>query len=408
MLNRNYTTVDGLLSNEINDMVTQNDTLYVATAEGISILPVSRRKTSNPPPLYIASVFYGNRNLLDSNPGNSRFTGAAAEFNFTGITFQQPEKVQYSYRLLGADDNWKLNTSGTVVYSSLAPGSYTFEVRSKKINSAWSPTRVFHFNIEAPFWLQNWFYISIYTILATTFVLLAYYLSRLNRIKKLKKAELHNRIVQLEQQALGALMNPHFIFNALNSIQQFLLQNDALLANKYLSQFARLTRKNMEAVMKGNVTLEDELDRLHLYLQFEKLRFGDKLKYEIIVPDTINTDELVLPPMILQPFVENAIWHGILPAKMPGEIRVRVNLLDDNLLQVFVEDNGIGIKTDYLNQNILFYKTDTHALSIIAQRLRLINSTVNHQLHILFSHVHPDEQRKGTLVEILLPISRLD
>lgn len=404
-LKRNYTTEDGILSDEINDVVVLDDTIYVASAEGLSILPVTAYTLSTPPPVYFNSIKYGNINLLDSATNQLRFNNTTIEFNFTGITFQQPDKVEYSYRLVGADDTWKQNYSGTIDYPALLPGNYSFEMKAKKVNSGWSPVKSFQFSIDAPFWMKNWFYVLVYSSLVSGVVLLVYYLSRRTRIQKLKKAELQNRLVQLEQQALSALMNPHFIFNSLNSIQQFLHQNDTLSANKYLSLFAKLTRTNMEAVMKTSVTLEDELERLKLYLHFEKLRFGDKLNYEIVVPDEMNTDEIVLPPMILQPFVENAIWHGILPTKETGNVSIHINQLSNELIQIRVEDDGIGIKNEYLNQNILLNNPDNHALSITAQRLRLINITSNHRLYIRFSHKSSNALRKGTLAEIILPVS---
>ncbi len=406
-LNRNYSTKDGLLSDEVNDVATINDTLYSASAEGVSIMPLSQGKPAAPPRLYFTGVQYGNQTLADTVNQVFQLSDNGLVINFTGITFQQPTQVQYSYRLVGADDQWKTNLSGNVEYASLAPGSYAFEVKAKKFNSGWSDPRVFHFIIQAPFWMEKWFSVLMYSSFFTGLISLIYFLSRRNRVRKLRRAELQSRIVQLEQQALGALMNPHFIFNALNSIQQYLNQNDTYQANKYLSLFARLTRKNMEAVMKSRVSIEDELERLKLYLHFEKLRFGEALHYEIKIPDELATDELALPPMILQPFVENAIWHGLLPLKGVGEVSVRIQLVGPNLIKVFVEDNGIGISQEFVNRDILLDKPDAHALNIIAQRLRLMNITGNHGLYIRFSHVHPEALRKGTLAEITIPVSGL-
>lgn len=401
---RNYTTDDGLLSNEINDVITLNDTIYVASAEGISLILNQKTENTNPPPIYITRVQYGDINILNSVDRIFNYNQTYLKFNFVAITFQQPEKVTYNYRLNNGDNTWKTNTSGSVDYPALLPGKYTFEIKAKKKNSNWSLPKTFSFTIKAPFWMQDWFYIIVCSVLITVLAAIVYYFSKRSRLIKFKKAELQNRMFHLEQQALSALMNPHFIFNALNSIQQFLHNNDNLSANKYLSLFAKLTRQNMEAVMKNSVSLEDELERLKLYLNFEKLRFGNKLKYKIIIPDEINIDELILPPMILQPFVENAIWHGLMLLPNGGEIIITVNLLDENNFQVLIKDTGIGIDTSKGRKHGQELKHNSKGIQLSIERLQLWTKSKDKKLDLKIEQLQQNNLLNGgTLVSLILP-----
>ena len=404
---RNYSIDDGLLSNEINDVTTKGDTIYVATAQGLSVLLEKKAVMSVPPALYLTSAQYGEDDILQTNNSNLSYNNKYLKFGFIAITFQQPKNVQYMYRLTGADDTWKLNTSGTVDYPALLPGKYIFEIKAKKFNSNWSDTKQFHFVVLAPFWMQTWFYALLYFLLLCFLGMVIYYFIKQKKNAQLKKAEIKNRMVQLEQQALSALMNPHFIFNALNSIQEYLHQNDKLSANKYLSLFARLTRKNMEAVMKNTVSLEDEFERLELYLNFEKLRFGDKLKYKIVIPEDMPVDELHIPPMVLQPFVENAIWHGLMPLEDGGQIIISARMLDEMHYEVVIRDTGIGFKTSMGIKKNQELTHQSKGMILTNERLDLWTKNRGVTFSLLIEEVESGGDVKGgTVVRLKLPTLR--
>jgi LytS/YehU family sensor histidine kinase len=159
---------------------------------------------------------------------------------------------------------------------------------------------------------------------------------------KRKQLVVKAKMTELRQQALNANMNPHFIFNALGSIQHFVNTGKSEDANEYLSDFSRLIRMNLENNLESLVTLCDELDRLELYLKLEQLRFGEKLEYSIVQEEGVNCMDLEIPPMLLQPYVENALIHGILPGKGAGKVVVHVMLKEDEYW-VEICDNGIGI-----------------------------------------------------------------
>ena len=217
-------------------------------------------------------------------------------FDFIGINLKDPRSVLYEYRLLGADEQWSpLSRSNYATYSFLQPGTYTFQVRSMNKNKNWSEVRELELTITAPFWKTWWF--IFFVSLGVILIIWYFFKSRIRTIKQLQdneKLELKNRLLFLEQRSLNASMNRHFIFNSLNSIQYFINSSDKLSANKYLSNFAKLIRKNLDSSAVNNfiVTLQEEIERIELYLSLEKMRFSEKFDYEINIAPSLDTESI--------------------------------------------------------------------------------------------------------------------
>jgi ligand-binding sensor domain-containing protein len=401
----NYNTDDGLSTNEVNDVISLHDTLYIATANGISIVPEVTNGNSNPPQLYFNSVQFGKLNITDQVKPILSYLQDYIKFNFIGITYQQSNRVSYKYRLLGANPNWESNVTGAVNFSNLLPGDYVFEVMAKKQSSVWSAPISFPFTIKGPLWMKLWFKILIFSILFAGIGVGSFGLFWRVKHQKIKEEAISARMIQLEQQALNALMNPHFIFNSLNSIQQYLQKNDTMAANRYLSEFAKLTRKNMESVSKNTVSLEDELERLELYLNFEKLRFGSKLNFHFTIAEELDLDEIEIPPMVLQPFVENAIWHGIMPLPEGGSIYISVNKIDDDRVKIEIRDTGVGIDSSReFKKNLgLTHKSKGMQLSIDRLQLWNRNSKLKYELKAEQGQ-SLDGDYAGTVVTMVIPL----
>jgi sensor histidine kinase YesM len=189
----------------------------------------------------------------------------------------------------------------------------------------------------------------------------------------------------------------------MNSIQHFINQKNANLANQYLSDFAKLIRMNLNVSIKKYISLEEELEYLNLYLSFEKLRFGEQLNYQIRLDPSIDSDETTVAVMMIQPFLENAIWHGILPMQAPGQIILEINKKTENLLQISISDTGVGIPPDFLTSNFEQISTSSHGLSLTLKRLKLLCEAANIEPNISFMHLNPALPNKGTLVQFLLP-----
>ncbi|NNF34780.1 MAG: histidine kinase [Saprospiraceae bacterium] len=212
---------------------------------------------------------------------------------------------------------------------------------------------------------------------------------------------LETEIVRLEKSALQAQMNPHFIFNCLNSIQNYIAINEKRKAMVYLTQFAKLIRNTLEASAStsGTISLQKEIDMLENYIQMEQMRFKGKFDYKLVYDDELDLDDIVIPPMMIQPFAENAIIHGFKGIKEKGLLKISFNMTDEDLI-VLVEDNGVGYhpeKSDKTHKSM--------AMSITGQRLKFYNDEYPDADNILVENNH---ENKGTTVTIRIQLSEYE
>jgi two-component system LytT family sensor kinase len=194
------------------------------------------------------------------------------------------------------------------------------------------------------------------------------------RDKELHLALLKENLAASQLTALRAQMNPHFIFNALNSVQQYILEGDVDQANRYLTKFSRLQREVLQHCDQPFISLEKEIEMLELYLQFEKLRFSENFDYSISIPDDVDPSEIKIPPMMLQPFVENAIWHGLMPKQGDKKLAIGFELKGQNDLHCYIEDNGIGITASQrLKQNNQGAREhQSKGMNLVKDRLKIL------------------------------------
>jgi LytS/YehU family sensor histidine kinase len=227
--------------------------------------------------------------------------------------------------------------------------------------------------------------------------------SRFNAHKRISAMEY--RISELNQTNLRQQMNPHFIFNTLNSIQYYVFQNDKIASNNYMTKFASLIRKTLENSQHTAITIKEELDTLHLYLELEALRFKEKFNWEIRVDDEIDTLVYKIPTMLIQPYVENAITHGLMHKENgKGYIKVELELQTDQILCT-IEDNGIGrAKALEIKQQ----KNGNHVsmgTTITESRLKLVNDLYGQSMKVVYTDLVDEAgQAAGTRVQINIPI----
>lgn len=387
-----------LLSDDLNDLYIDADTAYFATNNGLVYFAHHQEALqTKAPKTYISSVT-NNKEFIDLtsssfilNPGQHNIT-----FNYSAIDFKN-RKILYRYRLRG-DASWSETKNRRVELSSLEPGDYVFEVSAKSQDSEWSQPAKINFAIKKQFW-QTW----TFTILLLIFgAYLLYFITvRITKRQKNKEQEqllLKNKILMLELQALQAMMNPHFVFNVMNSIQHYINTKNTSSANKVLTGFAKLIRKNLEICTKSYINLEEEIEYLNLYLSLEKYRFGEKFNYSINIDKQIDTEEIFIPSMILQPYIENAIWHGIMPKEEGGDVALNITKENEDYLSIKIIDNGIGIK------NSLADKKSNHqskGMDLTHERINLLNRIEAKPVQLFI------EQNgiSGTTVTILVPLS---
>ena len=333
-------------------------------------------------------------------------------FEFININFSNPDNVRYEYKLEGYDENWSPITKERYAnYTEIPPGDYKFIVKATDETGSWvSNEAVFKFSIKNPFW-KTWTFFMLCTVGFVFLVIgIGYWIRKIQkRNEKTKQLEYKSKLLALEQQSLNASMNRHFIFNALNSIQYYINRQDRISANKYLSAFAKLIRKNLDSSSSDNnyVTLSEEMERTELYLSLEHMRFRDKFDYEIEIDEDIDLEAIKIPAMLLQPFIENSIWHGVLPMQSGGKIKIDLQQ-KGQYLYFKIQDNGIGVEESLAKKSK--HQHESKGMKITTGRLDILKKVTRKDLNLKGPTQLRDSEGNsiGTLVEISLPMNTLE
>ncbi len=268
-------------------------------------------------------------------------------FDLGVMDFGESARPHFACFLEGYDQNWQsFEDQGTIRYAHIPPGSYRFRFKAANRHGLWSEEApVFLIHIRAPFW-NTW---PFRLLLAAISIGLTVYIVR-RRERRFREQEALRQVLlkkdktiaQAQLAALQARMNPHFLFNCLNSINWFVLKGKIKEASLYLTRFSRLVRAILEQSRLEFIPLSEELDTLRIYLEMEALRFVHPFEWRIECPEQEDTEEILIPPMLLQPLVENAIWHGLIPAERAGLLTIQIEEAADGCLLCAIEDNGVG------------------------------------------------------------------
>jgi len=329
-------------------------------------------------------------------------------FNYVGIHLSNPKKVRYRYRLNGADNEWIGPTkSRSVNYAYLPHGDYQLEIEAFTVENPGKKTRSeFEFSITPPYYLTWWFF----TLCGLILVAILFWIYRARILKEEEKRanlqlKFQSKLMELESQSLNSSMNRHFIFNALNSIQYYINLQDRRSANRYLTSFAKLIRKNLDSSQENETSLKDEIERLELYLDLEKMRFQGRFDYEVITEPGLQTESVFIPAMMLQPFLENSIWHGILPSQRVGKIRIKLKKKGHEVL-IVIEDNGIGINTSLSNKPSTQDGHTSKGMTITQDRMALYRrmTGLKYQIEGPVEIINNEGQIEGTRVIIRIPL----
>ncbi len=350
----NFSNRNGMGEEKINDIEIIDENIYLGTDNGLTVIPLDIiGEKGPPPPVYITQHKVNDiEQPIASEQPFAHFQNAV-EFNFLGLSYKDQGKVEYRYRMTGKDDQWMSTRTNIVRYESLTPGQYHFQVKAISGDGVESvhPASM-NFEIDYPFWHKNWFILlSFIMIVAIFFYLWKFREGNLLRKYQLEqrvvkveneKLEIENNFLELEMRALRLQMNPHFLFNALNTIKGYYTNARLKEGNSYISKFAKLLRIIIENSEKF-IPLEEEIQLLTHYIELVRFRYPNKFNYTIHVEDSINVKEAAIPPMLLQPLVENAILHGLTPLNGGGKLQINFSR-HNGLLITTIVDNGIGLK----------------------------------------------------------------
>lgn len=354
----------------------EEDFLYIGTSNGLSIMDIKLFDSYVYPQLNIKinsiksgdSVYTDFSNLIFEPDQNNIY------MDFSVLLYSSPDFIKYRYKL---NDQLMETNHNFLDLVSLQNGKYELEIRAKTDNTDWGKPLLIKFEVLPQFYETLWFYSIMFFLFIGLIASIAARRIKLHSRKNSEQIELNERINQLKHQALSAMMNPHFIFNSLNSVQFLINHQKNEEANDYIAMMAKLIRKNLDTAGSGFILLSEEINRLKLYLDLEKLRFQEKFSYEIITGSDVDTQNLMIPNMIIQPFVENSLWHGIINSGKHGLLtisftfeNVEIDSILSKALIVKITDNGIGINEAMKN------KKEDHiskGINIIEERLKLLS-----------------------------------
>ena len=330
-------------------------------------------------------------------------------FEFATMDYSNPSKNKYAYKLENFDKSWNYCDASRryAFYTKVPPGTYTFKLKGSNSDGVWNEKGIsFLIIISPPWWRTWWFRIGAVLLVS----LIAWYIMflRLRNIRirhedEKRILDIEKQMFTLEQTALRLQMNPHFIFNSLNSIQSFVIANDTDKAINYLAKFSNLMRFILAHSQKPFVNLSDELKAMEIYLDVERLRFDNKFNYEFDIDPEIDEEFIEIPPMIIQPYIENAIIHGILNKEGIGKLKITLKLKDKNYISCIVDDDGVGREKAMQIKVQSGLKHKSRGMLITQKRLEILNKSDEDHVNIEITDLKDDNGKpSGTRVEILI------
>lgn len=386
-----------------NFLVDRQNILWFATNKGLISAPASIFS-----PVQIPSPRISAKNSQNSSiqcEETLPYKQSSINFTFETNFFKSLGDYQFEYRILPLQNEWQQQSSkvNTLSLLSLGPGNYQLEARLKSGKKT-SAIEQFSFSVKPPYWQSIWFiFLSISLLL---FVLFIVYRSAVEKTRNKEIIKEQLAISQLT--ALRTQMNPHFMFNVLNAVQGLIYSNQKIKANEYLGTFSELMRKTLDISDKREVTIEDEIETIKLYVSLEASRFEDgDFEYSINIPKDIQLSEYTIPSLIIQPFVENAIKHGLLHKKGKKILRLSIREYDANCWAFEIIDNGIGRKASYaINEKMK--KHVSFATNATETRIELMNKLTDFPIEIRIEDLYGKfNEALGTKITLLIPKNRI-
>jgi hypothetical protein len=396
---------DPLVPLNIDALYSDSSSCYFFKNGAVTILSMKSLLKKNDPPKLFFTILKTNKKhyYINDRLDISYNEAKNLTVSFTAHSFMS-KKVSYQYSVSKTgNDIWHSVEAKEINLLNPGYGDYVVKISAKTLGSDYSTPVMFKIHISKPYW-ATWWFIGLCVVAAMAVILFCLRLRILFIVRKNKKEhEREMKFVKSEYKALNALMNPHFIFNTLNNVQSLFNANDKLAANEYLRIFADLIRQNMHNVSKDVIPLQRELTLIMNYLMLEKLRFEDKLNYVINVDEGIDTSEFMVPPLLIQPLVENAIKHGILPMKERGGT-VAINVTErDNMLYIEVKDDGVGMNRTPRASGIMH---ESFGMENIKKRIEQLSIIQGKQFTFAIHEVNDENGgHLWTLATVCMPIS---
>lgn len=396
---QHITDKDGLAGNDIEEIFYQDGNVYVATDKGISVVPENYAVPKTDIPTYLVRMMVHSEDALIADKYRLEYGRQDVQMQFAGVDLNGSFGF-LQYRL---DNGQWIKSDGNILNMHIPTGKHRLEVRSVDVSGKVSGKILsLSFDVATPFWLRVWFWVTVGVVVQ---LLLFYFINRYQKRKREAKLAQKVASVQaaaMEQQAFVSLMSPHFIFNALNGIQYYINVQDRKNANRYLSDFASLIRRNLNAAQLSFISLEEEIENSTLYLELEKMRFNERFHYTIQEDEELDVSEWMIPTMILQPLLENAILHGIMPSDEPGKLGLRFAQQEQDLC-ITIIDNGIGIANSRALKAATGHKSK--GMELIYKRIKALSYFGENPISLKIASAFDSISNPGTKVTLVIPFS---
>ncbi len=385
-----FSTTNGLPTNEVNCCRIKGNDIYVGTSEGLAIIKNEKVELKYKPKISVSAV-YINGSLID-NRDKYELTASKNHLTveFNAVSFSSLGNVRYKYKLEGIDKDWISSKGRVLEYPNLSPGIYRLIVVGYDAMGQKTSNRIdMTFEIKKPFYKRWWFVLltSLLIMLLVGYFAYSYY----------RKERFSQQLTSLKLEALQSQLNSHFIFNALNAIQMYVVKNDQRAANKYMSQFALLIRSFLDSSRNKTVLLSNEIKFIKTYISLEEIINEGKFDVQIDVDPKLNLN-YAIPSNVIQPFVENAIVHGLLHQEKKGLLSLRFLKAPKKGIRCEIEDDGIGYEQSIKNKKS---SKPSHGLNILKERIEVLKKAYGLKIDFtLFDKSQIDKSESGTLVVI--------
>jgi len=390
-----------------------NGDLFISSRDAFYTVKPDQLKTNTllPRP-YVGSVVTndGTKNQIEEHLKRTPVEMSAREdimtIEFSAINHTLGDEMYFQYKLEGIDEKWlDPGNNRALTYTNLPGGDYVFKLKAANNEGIWNK-EVYELPvfIATPWHKTNLFWIFIGLVcIGIVYFIYRYRISQIQQANELKSS-FEKKVANLEMSALRAQMNPHFIFNSLNSIESYIIRNNTKQASHYLNSFSRLVRLILQNSRSSYISLTDELETLELYLQLEQMRFKQTFSYVINLEESMDPDTYEIPPMLIQPYLENAIWHGLNTRTSGGVVSIDFRNCGDTI-QCIIEDNGIGREAAGKIRAAQKVKRTSMGMKITSQRIDTINKIYGIQNEVLIEDLYnEDGHASGTRVTLIIPI----
>ena len=396
---QSFYTTNGLKSNTINVLSIKNSTLYIGTNKGISYLNLEKFSPKKYiPNIQISNIKINKKDTSILNEYKLNYMENDLTINYIGISYNYQKRIKYKYRFQKVNEpkHWIYTKNSSINLVEVNSGKYIFEVYSV-INSIESKQSIkIIFEIKPPFWNDIVFRIIFVFIIILLFMLGLYLLNKRNKQKNIEKLNIY----KYQNQALINQINPHFIFNTLNSIQLYIYKNEKLKSAEYITKFSKLMRQVLDYSKTELITIAEEIEVIKSYVELERLRFDNKFDFKFNVNNKLLYKKIL--PLITQPYIENAIWHGIMLKKTKGLLEIFIYEYDNNII-IAIDDDGIGRKKAKEISSSKTFKKTSYGESIGVERINVFNKVYKKNASLEIKDIITQDKIAGTRVLIKFP-----